>query len=167
MPKTAKVTFYTGLIFLILAIVNAYLATDVYPSLQRAEVLSAISSIGLMLVAFISSDAQPKKSPKRNLNGNQGFIIDKDLSQDIITELAWGSQLLLTATPAATLLIYLDGKIILRRGLLGKGNFDPGSTCFEARKKKKIVSIANTKLYPGSLEFDSLLEDLPVKPLLV
>ena len=79
----------------------------------------------------------------------------------ILNELGWGSHLLLTATPAATILIYCEDKILLRRGILGKGNFIPGDICSRAMHTKKMISLVNTSKFPGRSEFDPILYNLP------
>jgi len=161
MSNQAKACFFIGIFFLILTIINSLTDANITPSLQRAELLAGISSIILILVAFLWTDTKQENINSKFSNIKQGFILDKDLSQRAIDELAWGSQLLLTATPAATLLVYWDERILLRRGILGKGDFSPASTCFDVRNKSRLLSLSNTKFFPAREEFDSILEELP------
>ena len=144
-----------------LTIFNYLYSYEINPSCQRAEVLAAISSVLLMLISFLSPSSSANKSEPHRLDGDQGIFIDDKINNYIRNEIGWGSQLLLTATPAATMLIYWDQKVILRRGILGPGNFIPQSICNEARKKNGLISMANTKLYPKRNEFDSILENIP------
>ena len=55
--------------------------------------------------------------------------------------MAWGTKLLLTATPAAAILVYWDNTIILKRGLIGKGDFIPGAICKKAKKENICIPI--------------------------
>ena len=161
MSNQAKASFFIGILFLILTIINSLTEVNITPSFQRAELLAGISSIFLILVAFLWTDTNRENVNHKFFNSKQGFILDKDISQRAVDELAWGSQLLLTATPAATLLVYWDERILLRRGILGKGDFNPASTCFDVRNKSRLLSLPNTKFFPAREEFDSILEELP------
>ena len=161
MSSSAKSFLYIGILILLLTILNSLIAPEVNPSLQRAEILAAIASVSLMLVAFLWTEVSPIKKTDKKLKGSQGLIINENLTQEIRDELGWGSQLLLTATPAATILVYWDNNILLHRGILGPGNFTPESTCLEAQNKQKLVYLANTSLYPNTSEFDPILEELP------
>ena len=162
MPTQAKTSLYIGIIFLVLTIINAFLADSINPSFQRSEVLSGLASVGLMLVAYLWSDATPKKANKKILDDKQGFILNTDLLElEVREELAWGSQMILTATPAASILLYWKDNIILHRGHIGKGNFKPGTISMNVINKGKMLVMQNTKFYPGSGEFDSVTGDLP------
>ena len=52
---------------------------------------------------------------KIELKGDNNFIFDSDIPDEVIDELAWGSEAILTSTAAATLLIHNDGVNILKR----------------------------------------------------
>ena len=69
--------------------------------------------------------------------------------------------MLLTATPAATVLVHWHEQVLLRRGLLWNANFSPGPICDRAMERQKIVSLVNTTLFPGRAEFDAVLPGLP------
>ena len=115
----------------------------------------------LILVSFIWSDIQPIE-PKKIINDSkQGFYINDSLPQNFQRELAWGSNMILTATPAVTVLIYLKDKVILHRGIMGKGDFIPGPISESAINNKKHISLVNTKMFPGRIEFDSVYPNLP------
>ena len=75
--------------------------------------------------------------------------------------MAWGSETILTSTAAATILIHNNGKNILRRGITSNEIFQPGETCINALKDMKLISLANTKFYPGRDEFSSFCKNLP------
>ena len=161
MSKEAKLFLYLGLVFLILTIINSAFADFITPSLQRADLLAAVSSVALMLVSFLWTDIKQKKVNKTFINQRQGFYIDHNLNDDLSKELAWGSHLFLTATPAVTILVYWNNKTIISRGIQGDGYFKPGPICEGVQKQQNLLSLANTKSYPGINEFDPILEDIP------
>ena len=75
MPTPARVVLALGVALLMLALVNARLADIVTPELQRAEVLSGMAAVGLMLVAVLWTRADPSQAPRRDLKGEQGLVL--------------------------------------------------------------------------------------------
>ena len=161
MPTPARVVLAWGVVLLMLALINARLADVVTPELQRAEVLSGMAAVGLMLVAVLWTRADPSQAPKRDLKGDQGLVLDPDVDASTREELGWGSHMLLTATPAATVLVYWDEKVLLRRGLVRDAVFQPGAICQRAMDRETTISLVNTTLFPGRHEFDPLVDNLP------
>ena len=139
-----------------------FLSIDsISPALERAQVLSAISSVIIVLIGFLFKQFSPNLGDRVELKGENKFIFDPDIPPDIIDELAWGSESILTSTAAATVLIHNRGKNILRRGITSNDVFMPGETCMRALKDMKIISLANTKFYPGRDEFSTFCQDVP------
>ncbi len=161
MPNLYKWTIGTGFLIFILNLVNLSINVDITPSLLRAEILTGISSVLIILIGILTQKSNSKKQLRLIKQEKQSFWISEDINEDIRNELAWGSQLFLTATPACSLLVYWRGKTIMRRGLQGTGEFEPASISNKAMSAKKITSLPNTKFYPGSYEFDPLTKDLP------
>ncbi len=160
--QTSSVSIIIGSIFLlILAVLNAITVDIVTPSFQRAEVLAATGSIVLLLLGILWLDVVPNKSTKVQLMGENGLFIKENIDDSSKNELAWGSHLILTATPASTILVYWEGKIILRRGIITSNKFIPGDICKRSSKTGKIISLVNTSMYPGSAEFDPIVKGLP------
>ena len=161
MPTPARVTLSAGVLVLLLAVVNGFTASAIDPSLQRAEVIAGLAGVGLMLVAVLWTRASPRAAEAADLIGEQGFVLRSDLSPAVRFELAWGSQLLLTATSAATILVYWDGDVLLRRGMISTATFCPGAICTRAQELQQLISLVKTALYPGRVEFDAVLPHLP------
>ena len=161
MPTPARVVLAWGVVLLVLTLVNARLAEAITPELQRAEVLSGMTAVGLMLVAVLWTRADPSQAPRRDLQGDQGLVLDEDIDDPTRDELGWGSHMLLTASPAATVLVYWDQRVLLRRGLLRDEEFQPGAICQRAMDRNTTISLVNTTLFPGRHEFDPLVKDLP------
>ena len=161
MPAPARAVLIIGILFLLLGLLNAGLVSAVTPDLQRAEVLDGLAAVTLMLVALLWTRVNPASAERVPLKGSQGLKMSDQLLEQVREELAWGSQMLLTATPAVTLLVHWRGETILRRGLLGNGDFNPGEISLRAMQRQTTVSLVNTRLFPGRAEFDPILEDLP------
>ncbi len=156
-----NIIYILAVIFSLLTFANIFSAEIISPELQRAEILSALSSVILFLIAILWQDINPRMPPKSKLKGKEGFYINEIISNDLRDELAWGSQMILTATAAATILIYWNDTTVLKRGIISNSEFTPGKICLRAKQKQSIISLVNTKYYPGKLEFDNLLEGLP------
>ena len=161
MPGSARFVLSIALLLLLLTVLNAATATAVSPELQRAEVLSGLAAVGLMLVSVLWTRANPRSAERRELKGEQGLQLAEGLNALQRQELAWGSHMLLTATPAATVLVQWQHQVVLRRGLLGTGDFVPGPISRRALNQQKLISLVNTTLFPGRAEFDPVLPDLP------
>ena len=161
MYKISNLVIVFGTFLLILSIINIFTATDINPSLVRGETISGIASIALITIGYLWSEIKPKQPNKSNLKGKEAFEIIESLSEEEKYELAWGSQLILTATAASTILIFWDNKVILRRGLITNNSFKPGEICKRAIEQQRLISLVNTDLFPGKEEFDGVLENLP------
>ena len=161
MYKISNIVILFGSFLLILSIINIFTANQVNPTLVRAETISGISSIALITIGYLWTEIKPKQPTKAKLIGKEGFELCNQLSEKQKNELAWGSQQILTATAASTVLIYWDNKVILRRGLISNKTFKPGEICNRAIEQKRLISLVNTELFPGREEFDSVLHNLP------
>ena len=161
MPAQARIVLVWGLLILLMAVVNTVMAQSVTPELQRAEVLSAIAAVTLLLVAVLWTRADPRSAARQKLGGEQGLVMASDLSDGVRDELGWGSHMLLTATAASTVLVYWQGAVLLRRGLICDGDFQPGTICQRVMQKNSSVSLVSTALFPGRAEFDPVLDALP------
>ena len=161
MPAQARIVLVWGLLILMMAVLNNVMAQSVTPELQRAEVLSAVAAVSLLLVAVLWTRADPRSAARQELGGEQGLVLASDVSDAVRDELGWGSHMLLTATAASTVLVYWKGIVLLRRGLISDGDFHPGTICRRVMQKNSSVSLVSTALFPGRGEFDPVLDALP------
>ena len=161
MEFNGKSLIFTGTILFIFQIANFFSVELITPELERAQVLAAISSLIIILVGFLFKQFEPLAGEKADLKGENKFYFDKNIPNEIIDELAWGSETILTSTAAASVLIHNDGKNILKRGITSSNNFLPGETCLRSLKNMKLISLANTKFYPGKDEFFNFCPDVP------
>ena len=150
-----------GSILFSLQLINFVSIEQFSPEIERAQVLAAISSIIIILIGFLFQRISPVSGEKVTLKGENGFIYDPSIPRELLNELAWGSEAVLTSTAAATILISNKGKNILKRGIISKRNFIPKDICLRSLKENKFISLVNTKFYPGSEEFDDFCENIP------
>jgi hypothetical protein len=161
MEFNGKSLIITGTVLFIFQIANFFSVELITPELERAQVLAAISSLIIILVGFLFKQFEPLAGEKADLKGENRFYFDKNIPHDVIDELAWGSETILTSTAAASLLINNDGINILKRGITSSNQFKPGETCLRSIKNMKLISLANTKFYPGKDEFINFCPDVP------
>ncbi len=163
MEFNGKSLILIGSILFIFQIANFISIDIITPELERAQVLAAIASLIIILIGFLFKQFEPLAGDKAELKGENKFHFDRNIPDDVIDELAWGSEAILTSTAAAAILIHNDGVNILRRGITsGDDNeFKPGETCLRSIKDMKLISLANTKFYPGRDEFFDFCADIP------
>ena len=161
MGFNGKSLILVGVILFIFQIANFSSIETITPELERAQVLAAIASLIIILVGFLFKQFEPLAGEKAALKGENKFLFDRNMPDEVIDELAWGSEAILTSTAAAAILIHNDGVNILRRGITSSNDFKPGETCLRSIKDMKLISLANTKFYPGREEFFNFCADIP------
>jgi len=161
MRFNGKSLILVGAILFIFQIANFISIETITPELERAQVLAAIASLIIILIGFLFKQFQPIAGEKAVLKGENMFLFDRNMPDEVIDELAWGSEAILTSTAAASILIHNDGFNILRRGITSDYEFNPGETCMRSIKDMKLISLANTKFYPGRDEFYNFCPNIP------
>ena len=161
MGFNGKSLILIGLLLFIFQLANFFSIKTITPELERAQVLAAIASLIIILIGFLFKQFEPLAGEKVDLNGENKFLFDKNIPDQVIDELAWGSEAILTSTAAAAILIHNNGVNILRRGIISTNDFKPGETCLRSIKDMKLISLANTKFYPGRDEFFNFCIDIP------
>ena len=161
MGFNGKSLILIGIILFIFQITNFLSIHSITPELERAQVLAAIASLIIILIGFLFKQFEPLAGDKVDLKGDNKFIFDKNIPDDVIEELAWGSEAILTSTAAASILIHNDGVNILRRGITSSNEFNPGEICLRSITEMKLISLANTKFYPGKDEFFNFCPEIP------
>jgi len=161
MGFNAKSLILVGAILFIFQIANFISIETITPELERAQVLAAIASLIIILIGFLFKQFEPLAGEKAALKGENKFLFDRNMPDEVIDELAWGSEAILTSTAAAAILIHNDGVNILRRGITSSNDFKPGETCLRSIKDMKLISLANTKFYPGRDEFFNFCAEIP------
>ena len=161
MGFNGKSLILIGAILFIFQIANFISIDTITPELERAQVLAAIASLIIILIGFLFKQFEPLAGEKAALKGENKFLFDRNMPDEVIDELAWGSEAILTSTAAAAILIHNDGVNILRRGITSSNDFKPGETCLRSIKDMKLISLANTKFYPGRDEFFNFCAEIP------
>jgi len=161
MGFNGKSLISVGAILFIFQIANFISIETITPELERAKVLAAIASLIIILIGFLFKQFEPLAGEKVVLKGENKFLFDRNMPDEVIDELAWGSEAILTSTAAAAILIHNDGVNILRRGITSSNDFKPGETCLRSIKDMKLISLANTKFYPGRDEFFNFCAEIP------
>jgi len=161
MGFNGKSLILVGVILFIFQIANFISIETITPELERAQVLAAIASLIIILIGFLFKQFEPLAGEKAALKGENKFLFDRNMPDEVIDELAWGSEAILTSTAAAAILFHNDGVNILRRGITSSNDFKPGETCLRSIKDMKLISLANTKFYPGRDEFFNFCADIP------
>jgi len=161
MKFNGKSLIILGSILFLLQLINFISINQISPEFERAQVLAAISSIIIILIGYLFQRISPMSGEKVDLEGENGFIYDPSIPKELLNELAWGTETILTSTAAASVLVNFKGKNVLKRGIISKNNFSPKDICLRCLKENKFISLVNTKFYPGSEEFDDFCKNIP------
>ena len=100
MNFNGKTLIVIGSILFFFQLGNFFSIDSISPALQRAQVLSAISSIIIVLIGFLFKQFDPNLGERVELKGENKFIFDPDIHPEILEELAWGSDTIVTSTVA-------------------------------------------------------------------
>ena len=140
---------------------NRISTVDLTTTQSRSDALGIFLSAILLLCGMLWQRVQPVAPEQVELTGENGIELQPDLPEAIQTELAWASHSLLTNTPTRVLVVYYQGKTLLRRGILGLSKTVPagGAIVDRVLKTKKPVYLVDLKLYPGRTEFTYLPEN--------
>ncbi|MBD1809017.1 cofactor assembly of complex C subunit B [Microcoleus sp. FACHB-SPT15] len=155
-----QLPFVVGGLAGFLLLVNRLLSPELTDSQARSDALGVIVSAVLILTGLLWQQVQPRSPDAVVLTGEQGFELLPGLPDEVKTELAWASHLLLTNTVTRSLVVWYQGKILLRRGVLGiNPEVKPGAILKRVLEKQKPIYLVDLKIYPGRIEFDYLPEN--------
>jgi hypothetical protein len=155
-----QLPFVVGGLALAILLVNRLLTPQLTDSQARSDVLGAIVSAVLILTGLIWQQIQPRSPEAVDLIGEQGFELAPALPDAVKIELAWASHMLLTNTVTRSLVVFYNGRVLLRRGVLGKNpEVKPGAILQRVLDKHKPIYLVDLKVYPGRIEFDYLPEN--------
>jgi hypothetical protein len=144
----------------VLLLTNRLLTSQLTESQARSDALGVILSAVLILTGLLWQQVQPRSPEAVNLIGEEGLELAPELPEEVKTELAWASHLLLTNTVTRSLVVFYQGKVLLRRGVLGANpKVKPGAILSRVIEKQKPVYLVDLKIYPGRIEFDYLPEN--------
>jgi len=137
-----------------------FLTPELTDSEARSDVVGTIIAAVLILIGLLWQRIQPVPPDAVELDGQPGFTIAEDLPDAIQVELAWASHLLLTNTVTKSVAVLLDGRTILRRGVLSTiETVTPGTIVQRVLELNKPVYLVKLALYPGRVEFNYFPEN--------
>jgi Cofactor assembly of complex C subunit B, CCB2/CCB4 len=140
-----------------LLMLNRVLTPELTDSQARSDAVGVILTAVLILTGLLWQQVQPRQSDSVILEGEPGFDLSLNLPEQLQIELAWASHLLLTNTVTRSIVVYYQGKVLLRRGILApKAEVTPGVILDRVLTKQKAIYLVDTKVYPGRIEFDYL-----------
>jgi hypothetical protein len=149
-----------GALASVLLLVNRILTPALTDSQARSDALGIILCAVLVLTGFLWQQIQPQPPEAVTLKGEEGFELDSSLPPAVQAELAWASRLLLTNTVTKSIVLYYQGRVLLRRGILGPNRLDqPGPILQRVLQTQKPIYLVSLKLYPGRVEFSYLPEN--------
>jgi hypothetical protein len=155
-----QLPLFAGAVGGILLLINRLSTIALTPSQSRSDVVGVILAGTLLLIWLIWQQIQPRSPEAVTLIGQEGLEFAPDLSDSIKTELAWASHLLLTNTVTKSFVALHRGKVLMRRGILGKtAEVKVGTILERVLKTQKPIYLVNLTLYPGRIEFDYLPEN--------
>lgn len=144
----------------VLLLTNRLFTPELTDSQARSDALGVILCAVLILTGLLWQQVQPRSPDAVDLIGEQGFELLPGLPEQVKTELAWASHLLLTNTVTRSIVVLYQGKVLLRRGVLGVSpEVQPGAILQRMMEKQKPVYLVNLNTYPGRIEFDYLPEN--------
>ena len=143
-----------------LLLMNRFFTPNLLASQARSDVVGVILSAFLILTGLLWQQIQPRSPDTVQLIGESGFELLPELSDIVKVELAWASSLLLTNTVTKTVIIWYQGKVLLRRGILpSESPIKPGAIFKRVLDKQKPIYLVDLKVYPGRIEFNYLPEN--------
>jgi hypothetical protein len=155
-----RLPIVVGILGSSLLILNRFLTPALTDSQARSDVMGIILSAVLVLTGLLWQRVQPTLPEAVELVGEVGFELGEDLPEAVKTELAWASHVLLTNTVTRSVVVYWNGRVLMRRGVLGSSpEVKPGAILQRVQTTGKPVYLVALKLYPGRLEFDYLPEN--------
>ncbi len=143
-----------------LLFVNRLLTPELTDAQARSDVLGVIACAILILTGLLWQQVQPRLPDSVELIGQEGFELKPGLPESLQAELAWASHLLLTNTVTRSLVLWYEGDVWLRRGILPEQKeVVPGPIVQRVLEKQKPVYLVALKTYPGKIEFNYLPEN--------
>ncbi len=143
-----------------LLLLNRLLTPALTDAQARSDVLGVVISAVLILTGLLWQRVQPVPPEAVALLGQEGFELMEDLPEAVRKELAWASHLLLTNTVTRSVVVWYEGRVLLRRGVLGpSAEVTPGAIAQRVIDTQRPVYLVKLSIYPGRLEFDYLPEN--------
>jgi hypothetical protein len=151
-----------GVLGSILLVINRLAFTpELLASQSRSDALGILLSAVLILTGLLWQQVQPRPPQAAPLQGSPGCDWHPELSEREKLELAWASHTLLSTTAARTVVIWVEGRTLLQRGILASPgqlpSLQPQGTLQQVLKTGQPVYLGDLRFFPARAEFEGLL----------
>ena len=125
---------------------------------SRADLLAVAATMGLILDGLSQVDVETRESEVVQLRGERGRGVASSLSDDDAKSARWAARAIRTIESVKTVVLYHDGKTILREGVLGSSrDVDAGSPTFSAALRASVETYApDLQAVPARVDFGCL-----------
>ena len=125
---------------------------------SRADLLAVAATMGLILDGLSQVDVETRESEVVQLRGERGRGVSSSLSEDDATAARWAAKAIRTIESVKTVVLYHDGKTILREGVLGSSrDVDAASPTFSAALRASVETYApDLQAVPARVDFGCL-----------
>ena len=125
---------------------------------SRADLLAVAATMGLILDGLSQVDVEMRESEVVQLRGERGRGVASSLSDDDAKSARWAAKAIRTIESVKTVVLYHDGKTILREGVLGSSrDVDAASPTFSAALRTTVETYApDLQAVPARVDFGCL-----------
>ena len=125
---------------------------------SRADLLAVAATMGLILDGLSQVDVETRESEVVQLRGERGRGVSSSLSDDDASAARWAARAIRTIESVKTVVLYHDGKTILREGVLGSSrDVDANSPTFSAALRASVETYApDLQAVPARVDFGCL-----------
>jgi hypothetical protein len=157
-----RLPLVAGVLGSILLVINRLAFTpELLASQSRSDALGILLSAVLILTGLLWQQVQPRPPQAALLQGSPGCDWHPELSEREKLELAWASHTLLSTTAARTVVIWVEGRTLLQRGILASPgqlpSLQPQGTLQQVLKTGQPVYLGDLRFFPARAEFEGLL----------
>jgi hypothetical protein len=157
-----RLPLVAGVLGSILLVINRLAFTpELLASQSRSDALGILLSAVLILTGLLWQQVQPRPPQAAPLQGSPGCDWHPELSEREKLELAWASHTLLSTTAARTVVIWVEGRTLLQRGILASPgqlpSLQPQGTLQQVLKTGQPVYLGDLRFFPARAEFEGLL----------
>jgi hypothetical protein len=147
---------FAGLLGSSLLVINRFVTANPEPAQTRSDALGLGMSAVLVLVGLLWQQVVPDPPEASPLNGSERYeVTDERFGRDF----ALLKNCLLQQTRAASLLVWYQGKVLLRAGIFPEtSDFTPSTIAQRVMSTRKPVYLVDLNLFPGRIEFACLPE---------
>jgi hypothetical protein len=142
---------FVGLLGSSLLVINRFVTANPDPAQTRSDALGLGLSAVLVLVGLLWQQVVPDPPEASPLNGSERYeVADERFGRDF----ALVKNCLLQQTQAASLLVWYQGRVLLRAGIFPEAsNFAPSTIAQRVMSTRKPVYLVDLNLFPGRIEF--------------